>query len=258
MNLTNKPGGDFVLDTSEFQRQIRAHLAHTSRELHRAINSRMFYWLLRSFAILPPKDPEAAKAKVRDYMKHQISSRGSVGANGKFKRHKASKQLQRRHLIAQAKNKRSGGKGLYGKRMSDAAASVLRRAVSSVGYLKSPLVKAMRSINGHFTQFGKKRKKGKDVPPNAALQRIAAEYGLSIGSNIGIHKGAKAKARLAAPGFSPSAVVRISSGVDDGQSGTVNAHYNHAFQQAAFDESAELRRHVAEVVQDSVDQQFKR
>lgn len=250
--------GAFHLDTRVFQDQIRRHLAQTSRQLDKATNARLFYWLLRAFAILPPKDPKAERARIGAYMREPLSARTTTSRSGKVKVAKAGKQLQRRHLIAQARNKAAGNKGLYGQEMKDAAAAVLRKAVGSVGYLKSPLVKAMKKLNGHFTQFGRKRKKGKDVPPNKALADIAGKYGLAVGGNVGVHRGAKASVRLAQPGLSPVAVANISTGVEDSQAGKVNGFYNQAFNQAMIDEIEELRFHMADVVQASADEQFNK
>ena len=142
--------------------------------------------------------------------------------------------------------------------MTDAAAAVSRRAVGSVGYAKSALIKAMKQLNGHFTQFGKKSKKGKDVPPNKALADIAADYGLAIGGNIGVHRGAKSRVRRATPGVSPVASANMSMGVADDQYQKVFGMQNAAFHRAMMDESTAIKQTVADVVQASADEQFNK
>ena len=53
------------IDVREFQEWNRRHLAQTKRALHKASNKRMFYVALRAFAILPPKNPQAERNKIR-------------------------------------------------------------------------------------------------------------------------------------------------------------------------------------------------
>ena len=247
------------IDVREFQEWNRRHLAQTKRALHKASNKRMFYVALRAFAILPPKNPQAERNKIREYMTHQVAERGRITQKGHYKRHGRSRQLQRRHLIAQVRAREKGEPGKYGTAMSKAAASVLRRAVGSVGYLKSPLVKTMQKLNGTFTQFGFRTKKadGKEVPANSALLAIRNDYGLSL-DNVGMHKGAKARVSIAVQGFSPSVSLRISIGVADNQFSKVLAEYNAAFARAFREETEQIKKHIGDTVQDAADEADKR
>jgi hypothetical protein len=118
-----------------------------------------------------------------------------------------ARQLRRVHLIAQARNRKAGGIGLYGEKMKTASASLRRKAVGSVGYLKSGLIGAIKKLQGHFTQFGgsSKKSKGKQISGNAAFMRLVREYGGLEGTgNVARHRGAKFQVWTAKPGFSGS------------------------------------------------------
>jgi len=239
---------------AEFQRVMKRWTVNSSRELAGAINSRMFFVLLRGFTLLPPSNPQAQRDKVKAYMKQTVPYK----AKGENRAHPAKLV----YLIAQARNRTRpllpGEKavvGLRGAEMKKAAAKVRARAVGSVGYMKSVIVKGMRAINGHFTQFGRKAKKSgsKGVSSNAALARITAEYGIENESNVGIHKGAKAFARPALPGLNPLAIMDGSIGLGEGQEALVNSEYNRAFARAFDDERAEMERHLLEAVESAAE-----
>jgi len=248
-----------TLDTSEFQAAVREHLTKTSRALDKATNARMFYLMLRVFALLPPRNPQAERNKVREYLDRQIGERVRATKAGKTKRLGKGRQLRLVHLIVQARRKRAG-QGVFTPReadkMKDAAAAFRRRSIGAVGYLKSPIARALKKLNGHFTQFGFKTKKskGREVSPNAALVKIAAEYGLGM-SNVSMHGGSKASVRPARPSLSPVVSVNLSLGLADGQHGKVSSEYNAAMSRAMIDEIAEMRRHVGGVMQDLADEQ---
>lgn len=247
------------LETAEFQRAMRQHLLSTSQELSKAINSRMFYLMLRAYILLPPRSPQELRNQIRQYMNREVEARGRTVtytkkgvATDKWKRWGKSRQFMLKHKIAQVRRKERGLKGAYGQEMKTAAAGLLRRAVGSVGYLKSSVVKSIKALNGHFTQWGGRTRKanGRDIPANSALVSMAKNYGLdaSIG-NVGVHRGAKATTTLAKPGLNPISKVQLSLGIADDQMSRVTERYNAAFGKAFRDERIEMERHMASVGQ---------
>ena len=252
----------FELQTKAFQQAVREHLATTKRELADATNARMFYLFLRVFALLPPKDPKMERQKIRAYMTQEIvEMRVSQKPLSQFalfaalmSHDRTSKPLRRVDLISQARRKRSGKGVLLPRQRRELeahGAGLLNRAVGSVGYTKSAVVKSLKALSGGFAQFGIKRGKRstkKDVPPNQALLKIASEYGMAY-NNVGVHKGAKQRTKGATPGISPVATVNLSIGLADGQVGKVTSEYNAAMSRAMADEMAEMKRHIAERMQ---------
>lgn len=247
------------IDTTEFQRAARQHMLSTSQELSKATNSRMFYLMLRAYILLPPTSPNALRQEIREKMDEVLEERGrtvqyskkGVVVN-KWKRWGKARQFMRKHALAQQYRAEQGMKGAYGKEMAKAAASYRRRRVGSVGYLKSAVVKAIKKLNGHFTQWGGRTKKanGKGIPENGALVAMAKSYGLgaSIG-NVGVFKGAKANVSLAVPGINPTVKTTLTIGIADDQMSRVTERYNAAFSKAFHDERIEMERHLASVGQ---------
>lgn len=227
---------------------MREVLAKTSRTLEEAVRTRMFFLLVRVFALLKPQDPQAKRNQVRAYLNEPVGERRFDKRTGK--KVGRGRMLQRRHLIVQARRRAAGLPGLYGEEMKKAAAALSRQAVGSIGYLKSGVVKAIKRINnGGFSQFGGRTsgKAGRFYGPNAALIRIASEYGTGM-SNVGIHKGVKAFSFIT-KGWSPTAVTDIGWQIKDGQESNVSAVVNPAFQRAFNDEAREMRRHLAREMQ---------
>lgn len=238
-----------TVDASEFQRSFRQYVLKTNRELSKVITARLFYLLVRYFVLLPPQRPDVKRREIRDYLNHKIGDVNRVDpkTGKRIGKRRLKDVLSRVHLIAQAKNRVAGNKGLYGEEMKRAAAALRRRAIGSVGYLKSGVAKAIRQINGHFVQAGSPSRKGKPATyVNSALARIRNEYGLAGAGNVGTHRGSRAKAQPARPGFNPSAWASIDIGLADDQMGKVGAIMNQSLQRALNDERAEIDRHLAE------------
>jgi len=205
---------------------------------------------MRMFVLIPPHRVQQKRDEIRAYLNQPIGDRRTDKKTGK-KVGKA-RMLRRVHLIAQARAKGTGKQGLYGEKMAKAAASLRRRAVGSVGYLKSGLIPAIRKFQGHFTQFGgsSKKSKGKQISGNAAFMRLVREYGGLQGTgNVARHRGSKTDVWLAKPGFGGSkseAWASISIGIADGQVQKVNEIYTTAATRAFRDEREEMERHLAE------------
>lgn len=238
-----------TVDTTEFHAAMREYLTLTKSTLAEATNRRMFFLLARVFVLLKPQQLQGFRNKVRDYLNEPIGERRFDKKTGK--KVGRGRVLRRVHLIVQAKQKQAGGKGLYGDEMKEAAAKFRRRAVGSVGYLKSGVAKAIKQLRGSFTQFGGRTKKsgGRDIAPNAALVKLSGEYGTSM-DNVAMHKGAKAYTTKAQPGFSPSTIADIAWNIKDGQDGNVSAVVNPAFQRAFDDEAKEMKAEIARRMQD--------
>lgn len=241
------------IDTTEFQAATRELLKWTSRSLPEFLNSRNFYLMLRCYILTKPHSPQSERNRIKAYMTEQIGDRRMDRSTGK--RVGKGRTLQRRHLIAQAKNTKAGNKGLYGDSMKKAAASLLRRAIGSVGYLKSGWAKAIKKQSGHFSQFGYSTKKsgGVQVPGNAALIALANQYGLPQ-ENVAMHKGTHAHITRARDGFNPVAISDIAWEIANGQDGRVAAVLNPAAEKAFADETKEMQAHLARYMQDGCNQ----
>ena len=238
------------IETEKFNAVIKRWLVTSSRELSVAVNARMAFLLMRMFVLIPPHRVQQKRDEIRTYLNQPIGDRRMDKKTGK-KVGKA-RMLRRVHLIAQARAKGTGKQGLYGQTMAKAAAALRRKAIGSVGYLKSGLIPAIRKFQGHFTQFGgsSKKSKGKQISGNAAFMRLVREYGGLEGTgNVARHRGSKTDVWLAKPGFGGSkseAWASISVGIADGQVAKVNEIYTTAATRAFRDEREEMERHLAE------------
>lgn len=106
------------------------------------------------FNALPPPiaQVQTKRREIRSYLRQTVAVRIKLATSGKRKGKfivagKKGDQLQRRHLIVQARRARAGERGLYGTRMRQFAAGLSRRAQISVGYLKAMLLPVIRALN---------------------------------------------------------------------------------------------------------------
>ena len=249
------------IETEKFNAVMKRWLVTSSRELSVAVNARMAFLLMRMFVLIPPHRVQQKRDEIRTYLNQPIGDRRMDKKTGK-KVGKA-RMLRRVHLIAQARAKGTGKQGLYGETMAKAAAALRRKAIGSVGYLKSGLIPAIRKFQGHFTQFGgsSKKSKGKQISGNAAFMRLVREYGGLAGTgNVAKHRGSKTDVWLAKPGFGGSkseAWASISIGIADGQVQPVNAIYTTAATRAFRDEREEMERHLAEKLEAAAEDAIK-
>lgn len=250
-----------TIEVQKFHEVMRRWLANTSRSIVDAVNSRMAFLLMRMFVLIPPHRVQQKRDEIRAYMNQPIGDRRFDKKTGK--KVGRSRQLQRVHLIAQAKAAKAGVKGLYGEHMAKAATALRRRAIGSVGYLKSGLIGAIRNLQGHFTQFGgsTKKAKGKQVSGNAAFMKLVREYGGLDGTgNVAKHRGAKFQVYRAKPNSSGSkaeAWVQLAIGIADDQVARVSNIYEIAATRAYRDERMEMERHLAEKLADAADEAIK-
>lgn len=249
---------------TEFNAAMKQLLATTSRTLPEFLNARLFFLLVRVLAILPPKNAQEQRNKIRKYLDEvvvrysthherdgKIRVRKNVGRDRLFRRvHKIAVHreiMEGRESPWKGKNRYNGAEA-----MKAAAAKVRRQSIGSVGYLKSVVVKAIRLIPGNkgFTQFGRQTKKagGVSVQGNAALIALAKQYGTSS-SNVGVHKGARAYVNPARDGFSPTSIADMAVNIANGQDGRVGSVYAEAFNRAIADETVEMRQQLARHMQ---------
>ena len=250
-----------TIEAEKFNEVMKRWLVTTSRELSVAVNARMAFLLMRMFVLIPPHRVQQKRDEIRTYFHQPIGDRRKDKKTGKAVGR--ARQLRRVHLIAQARNAKAGKPGLYGEDMAKAAASLRRKAVGSVGYLKSGLIGAIRKFQGHFTQFGgsTKKSKGKQISGNAAFMRLVDQYGGMQGTgNVAKHRGAKFEAWTAKPGLSggkTEAWMQVSIGIADDQVQKVDAIYATAATRAFRDEREEMERHLAEKLANAADAAIK-
>lgn len=249
-----RPAVYMEVDTSRFDAAMKQYLLSTKRDLHKAINSRFFFLMVRLFVLVPPKSPGQERRRISDYLGKPL---GDINRKSKKtgKRIGRSRLLRRVHLIAQAKEAKAGRRGLYGEEMKTMASALMRKSIASVGYLRSAVVKAIRVYNKGFTQFQAQKWKplvkpaGYKAPKktNAALVALANQYGLPE-ENVAVHKGTRARGFQAVPGYNPTATIVMTAGIADNQYNRVASIYNPAMQRALDDETAELANHMTEAL----------
>jgi len=257
------------VDKTAFDRAMLLLAKHSKRGVADAINSRLFFILVRMLVLLPPRSMKERRQMIKAYLNAPIGE--PRRKNGR--KLGRAQQLQRVHLIAQAinrakplkiKDRFSSSRGLYGERMKAAAAVVRRRAVGSVGYLKSGVLKAIKRLSPGFTAAGAMRK-GKDssgakvdkvIKANAAFVKIAKEAGVEI-ENASSHKGTNAKVYASQDGINPNAHARVVAGVADGQESTVDGIYSNTGSQVMADEYKEMDKMLRATFGDIYEQALK-
>lgn len=249
-----RPAVYMEVDTSRFDAALKQYLLTTRRDLHKAINARFFYLMVRLFVLVPPRSPGQERRRISDYLGKPL---GDINRKSKKtgKRIGRSRLLRRVHLIVQAKEAKAGRRGLYGEEMKTMASALMRKSIASVGYLRSAVVKAIRVYNKGFTQFQAQKWKplvkpaGYKAPKktNAALVALANQYGLPE-ENVAVHKGTRARGFQAVPGYNPTATIVMTAGIADNQYNRVASIYNPAMQRALDDETAELANHMTEAL----------
>jgi hypothetical protein len=243
-----------TVDTSRFDAAIKTYLLFTKRDLHKAINARFFFLLVRLFVLVPPRSPAQERRRISDYLGTPV---GDINRKDRKtgKRVGKSRLLRRVHLIAQSKETKAGRRGLYGEEMKRAASAFMRKALGSVGYLRSMVVKGIRVYNRGFSQFQSAKRKPLVKPAgykpprktNAALISLANQYGLPE-ENVAVHKGTKARGYEAIPGWNPTASLTMTAGIANDQYSRVAGIYNPAMQRALDDELKELEAHMTEAL----------
>jgi hypothetical protein len=273
------------IDTAPAMKAFRAYALQTNRELSAELNRRMFYIGLRAFVMMAPRYIQEAKARAKAYVEAfrgnsaanvASVSQGLGTATGKGKRmiqrrvNKVTKDsLRLVHLIAQARRLKRGLKALTPwqiKAQAQTAKSDFRKGVGSIrsgaaaqGRVKGAIAKMLdllskANIGRAFAQYGRAasvNRKGVTVrpetPPNAALAKIAGEYGVGFNaqSSTGVFGGLRANVAAAKPGINPVVSIRLEGKIQSDQVPKVNGKLAAAFQQAFNDEAAQLEAKMA-------------
>ena len=254
----------------DFQKVMEAWSSKSKEEIAAALNRRMFYVLVRFFALVPPKNPQEARDKVKQYMdKSQRDSDSAnmlVVVNGKavILRHKTRTFTTSARIV----NARRGAlfeRGLYGEQMRKAATALKVRSTGSVGYLKSVVAKGIKKFNGHFTQFGKPKRvkiegSAKSVIEryggNRALIEITKEYGINNSSNVATTNKSSAMARPARKSGNMLATCSMVIGIGNGgplaklpgSEARADEAYREAMARALNDEYNEMLSHLSDVM----------
>jgi hypothetical protein len=225
------------LDTSQFDRAMGLYVQSTNRDLAEIVNQRALNVAGRAFDLIPPSSGgaiEAKRRKIKSYLDTLISSRLKRLTSGKRKgqfgkKGKRENQLQRRHLIVQARRRKAGLKGLYGQAMRDAAAKLSRTSQVSVGFLKSIFLPIITTLNG--------------------IARFKFPFWKT--SNISRWPGSAGHGQvsIAVPGTNPIALLRATANTTGWNDAGARKILQDAMQGAIDAEAAEMVRHVAEKMQ---------
>ena len=63
-----RPAVYMDVDTSRFDAALKQYLLTTKRDLHKAINARFFYLMVRLFVLVPPRSPGQERRRISDYL----------------------------------------------------------------------------------------------------------------------------------------------------------------------------------------------
>lgn len=225
------------IDVREFNRAIqqlskgvKEKAVHLSNQIALDVASEWFD------ALPPPINQiQAKRSEIRRYLHQVLAVRIKLAKSGKrfLKSGKMKNQLQRRHLIIQARNRRAGKRGLYGKTMKKAAGAFAQRAQVSVGYLKVILLPVIRSLN--------------QVMRMAQAQGIRAyvkRFSETAGA-ISIWPGSKGYGKvMPAAGSNPLAILNLQWSFHGPREGYARSLVMAGWRQAADFKLGKLRRRI--------------
>lgn len=193
-------------ELDRLRRNMTRNAAEVGREIGREVNQRALNIAGRTFDnIKPSSGPgvERERHRVRLYLGQQLSTAIKIAKRGirkgRFMRRRGrGRQLIRANLIVQARRAKEGKKGLYGKGMAAETGKFRRKASTSVGFLKSPLLPIIRTLNG-ICRFKFPFSKTKNIArwPNSAgwgwarvlpsknMQAVEMEFSANVEENSG-------------------------------------------------------------------------
>ena len=234
---------NITVNTAEFNAALSAYLNATTRDVAEIINQRMAnvtHWALEE---LPPKqDPQAERARIKAYLTKQISQRVRPTAKGRFvKAGRKSAQLQLRYLIIQARRKKKGLKGAYGRNreneMAAPAEALLRRAIASVGFAKSLLISAVQALN--------------------PIVKFKIPFRLTAGIARWSDPAGDSRVQVAKPGLTPQGFIEITVDTKSPVSGFHARLLQDAFDKAIEKETSEMIDQIREKVHETAKKHFK-
>ena len=143
-----------TVDTRQMRREARSMRPTVNRIAASELNQAALDIARETFNTLPPDigDIQSQRSKIKAYLNAIVLQRVRIAKSGKrkgkfIKQGRKSAQLQRVNLIVQARQARSGKRGLYGAEMKKIAGAFSRRAQISVGYLKVVFLPVIRTLN---------------------------------------------------------------------------------------------------------------
>jgi hypothetical protein len=106
----------------------------------------------RAMAKLPPENADTKRLEIQLYLKQALSTRFKQATSGKrkglfIKKGARNNQLQRAHLILQARRRAEGKPGLYGAQMRTEAGKFKQRSSVSVGFARSVYIPIAAALN---------------------------------------------------------------------------------------------------------------
>jgi len=235
------------IDLSQFQRGLQEVMKVTSKTLPEQLNQRSMNVAVRCYSTIEPQDVAGKRKQIKAYMDQPIAvaiKQNKSGKNkGKFRAKGKKYNLLRKHLIAQALNRKAGKKGLYGAEMIIASARLSRMSQVSVGYVRSIFIPVIR---GMWNAPGVKNR------PKVLLTYDGKEEG---GNNVARWPGSAGggKATPAKEGMMPHAVIEVSMRVDSGQEGKVLNTLKSSMQDALNAEGREMIEHTQRQLQKQYD-----
>lgn len=218
----------FKLNTAFFSSSVSQLIPITKRDIPDIVNQRTLNVVGRTWDRLPPNDIQGKRAEIKRTLREQLSQRLRTAKTGKprfLKSGKKSDQLQRVHLIVQARRAKAGLPGLFGRAMRRASGRFVQRAQVSVGFVKSillPVITGLNAIVRFKFPFAKTR----------SVSRWPGSAGFGSVQPAGEGERARATFRIGA---------RLKTG-----EGKVQSILSGALQQSLYDEGREILRHVQE------------
>lgn len=142
------------LDTKEWERTSKQYVKAMGMTSVEGVNQITLDILEEAFHTIPPNTKintfavQDQKRKVKAYLEERLLSRIRFTAKGKSKqRGKSNDQLQRVHLIVNARRAKRGLPGLRGNAMRKAAGVLKSHAQRSVGFLKALFYRPLLTFN---------------------------------------------------------------------------------------------------------------
>lgn len=226
----------FEVPSAELERLKRnciKNAVEANRDMQTEVRQRALNIAGRIFDLIPPESGSPVEAKrfeIKQYMSTTLSSRVRMAKRGKraghlIRRGGRDRQLKRVNLIVQARRAKSGKKGLYGEAMSAASGYFQQNAQKAVGFLKSPFLPIIRTLNP-MCRFKFPFAKTKNI------SRWPGSSGFGWAKVVNSDK-------------SPMVILDANVTVDANE-GRVQSIYNAAATRAVADENADMENHMRE------------
>jgi hypothetical protein len=233
----NQPGASLeIVNMGDFQRTLNQYLAISSRELPKALNSKMFF-IARGASRLSPKANRADIERQLGVTGYKVK----IGKKGKPLMRNGKPRWDRQftsdstvaNLVINARLGRAGKPGLYGWRMKQAVSEMVNKRVRSIGTIKAGWLNAIRKFGAAVGE--------------ASFKELSA-WRLRGGS----------RARVAKSGFTPVAELEylVNSFTAEHQQ-YIDGRTKAALAQAYSDEMRSMEKYIIEKMQKQADKLSK-